>query len=182
MDDTHPQVSIDTWTQRPARQMLLEGRVELYFGLILLISSLPNLYMTTRPHVPDPPWYWMLIPLLGVVGFLGLIKGMKWLNERLIAPRSGYVAFQERPMQRCRIMAIFLGIGAVTAVLSLLRIMPRLDWMGLGLAIVLAAFFFVVGIQFKLPHWLLLGGFALAVAAWLFRKGVGMESAMWVSI
>jgi hypothetical protein len=174
---TNSQASIDNWTQRPARQMLLDGRMELNLGLILLIGNLSTLYMATRPHVPDPPWYWALLPLCGVPGYLLLARWMKWLHERVI-PRSGYVAFPERPSQSRRIVVAFFVAGAGLAVLGFFRVLPRSDWIGLSLAIVVGTCFLVMGIQYRLPHWVGLGVGVLSGAAWLFR--VDHELTSWL--
>jgi hypothetical protein len=107
---------------------------------------------------------------------------MKWLNERVIAPRAGYASFPDRTVQRRWMIASVLGLGAVMVTLGFFGKLPRLDWMGLGFAILLASFFFGLGIQFRLPHWLFFGVFVLALAGWLFRNGLGIEGGMWLAI
>jgi hypothetical protein len=154
----------------------LDGRPELYFGLVMLISSTTSASLYVRPGLSPPGWTWVL-PWLGMLGYVAFIVMTRWFNEHVMVPRVGYVAFQDQPSRHSIIVGII--VGAALAFLGLVAVMGgklhELGWMGWGSGILFTVSFVGMGIYHRLPHWVCIGVLAGALT-WLYRTEPGFRN------
>lgn len=160
-------------TIRRSRQYWFDdGLVELLIGLLFIMLGLLFWWQATFISSRTSAIVLGLgLPLAIILGALGLGKLLRWLKQRLIYPRTGYVAYQ-KPSQKARNMSRLLGalVGIFVAVavtqLDLTELTAAFVGAGIGVGL------FLIGFRIGLIRFHLLAVWSVAVGVAISLMGV----------
>jgi hypothetical protein len=138
--------SLDDFAKRPLSNWTQDGLLDLMIGVVmvgplvtfLIGEALPKDSSWSRVYPFVTPWLW-----LGWI--LALARVFRRLKERIIFPRTGYVAFPD-PNWRRRAVLLILANGLAFLWLHWSRVS------GLAVALVMAATLLIEISQLRLPH------------------------------
>lgn len=139
-----------------------DGLVELLLGLLIVVLSGLFWWQVSSNSKYAPLVGGVAMPFIIVLGALLLGVTLRWLKQRLVYPRTGYVTYV-KPTRKRRGMSALLGlvIGAVMAVAVIQLEMADLAtaFMGAGVGFAL----FMLGIRVGLMRFYVLAVWAVAV-------------------
>jgi hypothetical protein len=154
-----------------------DGIVEIAVGALFLLLAGYFYVDTTQPDS-------LFANLLGGLFVLLLVSGwylvgwiIKLLKERLIYPRTGYVAFRrDKNSSKPLRLALALIVGALMgAMFATLALNPPLglNFMPLGSGLVMALVFGLIGYRTALPRFYGLAAFGLVLGAGMGLSQIG---------
>ena len=168
--------------RRPVRYWNVDGLPELMMGLLWIVWGGTWLLGQRVPH--DWRWaaYWLLVPPTLAAAAYGVNWATRRLKARVTFPRTGYVEWKA-PGPGTRIGAAAV---AITAALALAVMVLTGDSRPDGqmvtpiIAVILSLGFVVISVRQHAPHYLALGGVALALGIALGWTHGGWTSVNWM--
>jgi hypothetical protein len=156
MSESIQEIQKDTF-----RYYYQDGLVELAVGILFLVIGLDTWAITRLPAgTPLSIAAWVLLPILTVGGIFGVQRFVKYLKERFVHPRTGYIEYAARP-NRYR-----WSVAGFSLALLLAIILLPIDWLQKGsvtggtiLFIILAA----IGYQVSVNRLIALGVVSLVL-------------------
>lgn len=168
MSDTYKEIE-----QRTRRYWYVDGLVELFIGLLLLVVGL----LVLAPELL-PPGSWQR--LAAVTSLVVIIFGGAWIGGKLVRtvkarltyPRTGYVNYRKPPRQRrLRNILIMILIAALWTALILILGNALIAWVPLIDGLILGAILWIAGRG--LLRFYLLSGLSLIVGGILAYLQIG---------
>ncbi|NLE77768.1 MAG: hypothetical protein GX605_13590 [Chloroflexi bacterium] len=161
-----PEIDVEQITTRTYRYWYDDGLVEGSVGIVFLLLGLLLASVALLPE--GSPW--RALPALGfplvlIGGGLALNKAVRTAKERIIYPRTGYVAYHRSPKRH---RPLRVAVGAVTGALvgGLLVLQPAtLNWLPLMEGVIIGAWFFWLGHKVMVGRFQTLGVIALGIGA-----------------
>ncbi len=140
-----------------------DGLVELLIGLLFIILGLLFWWQMTMASTRVAALIFGIgLPLAIILGALGLGWLLRWLKQRLVYPRTGYVTYQ-KPSRKQRnfswLLGGLVGIFMVVAVTQLDLTELTAAFIGAGIGIGL----FMIGVRIGLMRFHLLAVWSVAV-------------------
>ena len=139
-----------------------DGLIELLLGLLIVVLSALFWWQVSNSSKYAPLVGGVAMPFIIVLGALLLGVTLRWLKQRLVYPRTGYVTYV-KPTRKRRGLSALLGlvIGAVmaAAVIQLELADLATAFMGAGVGFAL----FMLGIRVGLMRFYVLAVWAVAV-------------------
>jgi len=157
--------SIQDIQKQTFRYYYQDGLVELAVGILFLVIGLDAWAITSLPAgTPLSIASWVLLPILTVGGIIGVQRFVKYLKERYVHPRTGYIEYAARP-NRYRWWVSGVALALILAVILL-----PFDWLQKGsvaggtiLCVILAT----IGYQVSLKRLIAIGVLSLALGVGL---------------
>jgi hypothetical protein len=177
-----PQPNLDDLARRPVRYWNVDGLPELMLGLLWIVWGGAWLIGQRIPHGAAWNLYWLVVPPVLAAGGFVVHWATRRLKERLTFPRTGYVEWKE-PGRSARLGAAAVAIGAavILAVVVLTRDVSRVEHVATPvLSVILSLSFVVASLKQRAPHYLALGGVAVALGLALGAMSSGWESMNWM--
>lgn len=172
--------SIDDLVRRPSQYWNEDGLIEIFVGLMALIPACLFGLAGRLRWVPA-----MLLPLAWIAVTLLLKEGLKRMKERVVSPRSGYIALASSRRVQWIGVAVFLLSGAVYTIARPFLHMDE-NWgrvPGLVVAVSFFASFLAGWVQARQAHLLILACAPLLAEIWIFRSGLGFGQAiLWLLV
>ena len=179
---------IEQYMQRPIRYWFSDGLNELAFGLIFIILGI-YFYLNAVIHEGSP--LYNILDSFFVFVILGLAllinKLIKWLKERFVYPRTGYVKYRET--HRNRWVSIALGFFFAVGVMLLVFTYPKTKALMPTITSVICGFaLFWYGYQTNIIRFYLLSltsiliGFSLSVIGIGNYLGLGLYCLIFAAV
>lgn len=148
-----------------------DGLVELLMGILFAVIGLLFWWQTTAASFESAVVGAIALPAIIIVGALLLGAALRWLKQRLVYPRTGYITYQ-KPTKKQRNLSWLLGafVGVLVAVTVTQLALPQLTaaFIGAGIGIGL----FMIGYRIGLIRFHLLAVWSVAVGVVISFLGV----------
>ena len=176
------QPNLGDLARRPARYWNVDGLPELMMGLLWIAWGGAWIVGQQVPH--DWRWtaYWLLVPPALALGGFGANWATRRLKARVTFPRTGYVEWKA-PGRGTRLGAAALAIAAAVALAVMVLTSdarPAGTMATPIIAVILSLGFVVISVRQRTPHYLALGGSALALGLALGWTRSGWTSVNWM--
>jgi hypothetical protein len=191
-------MKISEAVERPVRHWMEDGSVELALGVQSFLTGAVFLFgQTLAADSSLRHAYSFLAPALWCGVIVGSQCAIKYLKERIIAPRAGYIALQQSsgmlrsphdwmlrfpraPIVPVAVITVFLYVMFAGGL--------NRGWnLGFACAVVFALLSVWSAMYYKSPRYFLLALWLLCCAAWMFRRsgdaiGQLMIPLMWMGL
>jgi hypothetical protein len=173
---------IDKIVKRTARHAYEDGIGEVYFGVIVALVGLgcvaEAVFKAPIIFKAPLPSFWAIVTFVVVLS--GWLLG-RWLvpavKRRLVYPRTGFVAYRKLQMPRrwlvwgvaCFVSCLMMGLMAIVRI----KRPASMEWLALGLGIVVSAFLLSLGFWTGLRRFWILAGFSVLAGMAASLSGLG---------
>jgi hypothetical protein len=185
--------------ERPARHWMEDGSVELALGVQSFLTGAVFLFgQTLAADSSIRQVYSFVAPALWFVVIIGSQWGIKYLKERVIAPRAGYIALQQSGgmlrsphgwmLRFPRGPIVPLGVITVILCLTFAGGLGHSGWfIGFACAVVFSLLSVWSAMYYQSPRYFLLALWLFCCAAWMFGRsgdaiGQLMIPLMWMGL
>ena len=148
-----------------------DGLVELLMGILFAVIGLLFWWQTTVSSFESAIVSALALPVIIIAGSLLLGAALRWLKQRLVYPRTGYITYQ-KPTKKQRNLSWILGglIGVLVALTITQLDLSELTaaFIGTGIAVGL----FMLGFRIGLIRFHLLAVWSVAVGVVISFLGV----------
>lgn len=169
--------------RRPLRYWNVDGIPELVMGALWMLWGSAWLIGETVPRDWRAGAFWSVVPAALALSGWGAVWLIKWLKARVTFPRTGYVEWKE-PGRTSRIMTVIVAMVAAAALAAAASGDPGpLEHRApIMLGVILALAFAVASIRQRAPHYLALGGVAVALGLAFTAFSRGWQSVNWMFV
>lgn len=173
---------LDEIARRPQKYWTADGLPEVVMGALWMVWGIAWLVGENLPR-DQARVYWMIVPLLLVVGGVAAIRVIKSLKARITFPRTGYVEWKE-PTRAAQLAtaAVAMIAAAILAGVVLKGDAGQGRNAPVVLGVMLSLAFLVASLRQRAPHLLALAGVALALGLAVGTIGQGWTAANWVFV
>ena len=175
---------LDDIARRPERYWNIDGLPELMIGLLWVVWGGAWLVGQALPYDWRRTTYWLVVPPTLAVAGMAMAWATQRLKERVTFPRTGYVVWMEPDRRtRLRVGATVLAVAGILALFILTKETQSIETSTPAVVTVILSLSFVVaGVRQRAPHFLALGGVAVALAIAIARLTTGWDSINWLFV
>jgi hypothetical protein len=168
--------------RRPQRYWNADGIPELLMGILWMVWGSAWLIGERIPRGGLYNAFWLITPAALALSGVVAVWATRQLKARITFPRTGYVAWRE-PSRAARVAA---GAIAMVTAAILAGIVVKARNNGVTnqmaapiLSVIVSLAFLVAALRQHAPHYLAIGGIALALGIGFGVANAGWESAHW---